>query len=126
MGYSLSHCYRETSEKYPHLFASLPKYIFSCGFVYLKHLLRNFPFSTNNFLFVDHYEYPCFTWNHNHCYYNKLPVIYKADAMSRRHLFSFCWVSYSTNTAKLLLKLCLSIHISSLVPLETMHLLHPL
>lgn len=108
-------------------FPPSPKYTtFSCGSVCLEPLLRSSPFSAHDFLSLAHCAYSCFTWDHNYCYYNKLSVIYKADAMSRRHLFSFRWVSSSINSAKLLLKLCLFIHISSLVPQETTHLLHPL
>lgn len=123
------HCYRETITQ-PHIHIYLPPTpllkhtTFSCGSVYLKHL-RNSPFSTNDFLFVDHYGYSRFTWNHNHCRYNKLSVMCKADVMSRRHLFSF--------SCLLLHRLCqdaaeiMFIHSHFLFgPLETMHLLHPL
>lgn len=117
-----------TSAQYPHLFSSLTKvYCISLCIC----LLKTSSWELSSFykwflLFVDHYEYSCFTWNHNHHHYNKLSVICKADAMSRRHLFSFCWVSSSIDSAKMLLKLSLSIPITSLVPPETMHLLHPL
>lgn len=90
------HCYRETINQ-PRIHIYLPPTpllkhtTFSCGSVYLKHL-RNSPFSTNDFLFVDHYGYSCFTWNHNHCHYNRLSVMCKADVMSRRHSFSFSFL----------------------------------
>lgn len=123
------HCYRETiNQPNIHIYLSpLQKQTtFSCGSVHLKHLLGNSPFSTSGFFFVDHYGYSCLTWDHNHHHYDWLFVMNKADVKSRRHLFPFSWVSSSIDSAKMLLKLCLFIPTSSLVPLETKQLLHPL